>query len=322
MIRHQRDTDARMAQAIFAHAREAIMITDTNGMITDVNDAFCNLTGYSRDEALGKSPVMLQSEQSALLALEPSWQEIISIGRGQSEVACKRRDGSDFVSLQTTSPVTDRRGRVTHQVTLFSDITLQKLHQQHLERIAHFDILTGLPNRALFADRLHQAMAATRRSGAHMGVAFIDLDGFKAINDNFGHDVGDELLTSVARHMREALRETDTLARLGGDEFAAVLSGLSSDHETARLLQRLLESIATPCVVRGHSLQISASIGLACYPQDDLEPEQLLQQADQAMYQAKNSGKNRFHIFDATLGPQLLKHLKRTNPSPPKTARS
>lgn len=185
-------------------------------------------------------------------------------------------------------------------VTLYIDVTLVKKHEHELEQLAHFDALTGLPNRVLLADRLRQAMLQATRRNQQLAVAYLDLDGFKIVNDTHGHEVGDQLLLTVARHMKQALRDGDTLARLGGDEFVAVLLDVSGLDGSAPMLRRLLKAADTPVMVGGRKLQLSASAGVTFFPQkEEVDAEQLLRQADQAMYQAKQAGKNRYHVFDA-----------------------
>jgi diguanylate cyclase (GGDEF)-like protein/PAS domain S-box-containing protein len=189
-------------------------------------------------------------------------------------------------------------GRVIGTVGFSRDITAIRAHQRQLEQIAHFDALTKLPNRVLLADRLQQALMQCPRRGRMVAVAYLDLDGFKAVNDQYGHDAGDQLLIAVAAHMKQALREGDTLARMGGDEFVAVMTDLDDAQACVPLLTRLLEAAATPVVVNGVVLQVSASVGVTLYQQAEaLDAEQLLSQADQAMYAAKSSGKNRYHFF-------------------------
>ena len=183
---------------------------------------------------------------------------------------------------------------------LLQDIVKRKEYENTLEQIAHYDVLTKLPNRTLLADRLRQAMTQSQRRGRQVAVAFVDLDGFKAINDNYGHTIGDQLLVTLAGRMKQALRDVDTLARFGGDEFIAVLLDLDNSASCVPLLNRLLDAASTPIQLSDNLIQISASIGVTLYPQtNDMEADQLLRQADQAMYQAKLSGKGRYHFFDA-----------------------
>jgi diguanylate cyclase (GGDEF)-like protein len=198
---------------------------------------------------------------------------------------------------------------VSQYISLFSDITERKAHENQLEHIAHFDALTNLPNRLLLSDRLQQAMAQVQRRGNQVAVAFLDLDGFKNVNDQHGHDVGDQLLIALANAMKDTLREGDTLARLGGDEFVAVLSDLDGIESCGHMLTRLLEAAAAPVQLGEAVLQCSASIGVTFYPQThDIGADQLLRQADQAMYQAKVAGKNRYHVFDAAQDSSLRVH--------------
>ncbi|MBK9441886.1 MAG: EAL domain-containing protein [Comamonadaceae bacterium] len=204
------------------------------------------------------------------------------------------------VLLETTKiPMRTPDGRLVGVLGIGHDITEREAHQKQLEHIAHFDTLTGLPNRVLLADRLQQALAQAQRHGKVLAVAYIDLDGFKAINDQFGHAVGDRLLTALAGHMKKSLREGDTLARLGGDEFVAILLDLSDVESSAPLLSRLIAAAAEVVYEDGNALRVSASLGVTFYPQAEaIDAEQLLRQADQAMYQAKQAGKNRYHVFD------------------------
>jgi diguanylate cyclase (GGDEF)-like protein len=202
--------------------------------------------------------------------------------------------------MQTISSVRGDLGNARQYVALFTDITPFKEHEQKLERSAHYDALTGLPNRVLLTDRLHQAMAQTQRRGQRLAVAFIDLDGFKAINDKHGHEAGDHLLIAVATLMKQTLREGDTLARLGGDEFVAVLRDIGDIEADMPMLARLLAAAAEPVQYGDISLHVSASLGVTFYPQaENIDADQLLRQADLAMYQAKLTGKNRYHVFDA-----------------------
>jgi diguanylate cyclase (GGDEF)-like protein len=226
------------------------------------------------------------------------FQQLGSEGRWQGEVWNRRKNGSLFALSETISAVRDSAGRLQHYVSLFSDITALKEHQQRLEHNAHFDALTDLPNRVLLMDRLHLAMAQAQRRGEPMALVFLDLDGFKGVNDQHGHALGDDLLRALASRMRAALRDGDTLARLGGDEFVAVLVDLPDTQACIPLLQRLLQAGSQTVQVGGRPLQVSASLGVTFFPQAaPIEADALLRQADQAMYQAKLAGKNRYHLF-------------------------
>ncbi|TDQ40621.1 EAL domain-containing protein [Tepidicella xavieri] len=288
------------AASVFEHANEGILITDPEGRILDVNAAFTRITGYAREEVIGRNPRVLASGRHDAAFFAEMWESLRLQGHWSGEVWNRRSNGEIYAELLTISAVLDRQGQVQRYVGLFTDITALKEHQRQLEHIAHYDPLTGLPNRSLLADRLQQAMAQASRRGLHIAVAYIDLDGFKDINDRFGHDTGDRLLVELAQRMRQVLREGDTLARLGGDEFVAVLLDLADLGACEPLLARLLDAAAHPVEDEGRSLQVSASVGVSFYPQlDSVDADQLLRQADQAMYQAKLLGKNRYHLFDA-----------------------
>jgi len=307
--RKQAEQNLQLAASVFSHAREGIMITDVNGTIINVNESFTRITGYSRDEALGQNPRLLKSGHQSSEYYVNMWHNITEKGHWYGEVWNRRKNGEVYAEMQTISAVRDASGRVSHYVSLFTDITALKMHEQQLERMAHFDALTGLPNRALLADRLHQAMHNMQRRDQLLAIAYLDLDGFKLINDRDGHDAGDQLLMAVSNRMKQALREGDTLARIGGDEFVAVLVDLPDVPACVPLLARLLVAAAEPLVFEGKTLQVSASLGVTFYPQtDDIDAEQLQRQADQAMYQAKLSGKNRYHVFDAEQDRSLRGH--------------
>ena len=266
----------------------------------DVNEAFTPITGYEREEVLGQKPRMLKSRHHDAGFYADLWRELTATGHWYGEIWNRRKNGEVYAEMKTISAVRDTQGNVLQYVALFSDITPIKEHEKQLEQIAHYDVLTTLPNRVLLADRLHQAMVHASRYRQILAAAYLDLDGFKAINDTFGHETGDQLLIALSARMKETLRESDTLARLGGDEFVAVLFDIGSASASVPMLGRLLAAAAEPVMVNGRALQVSASIGVTFYPQaDEVDADQLLRQSDQAMYQAKVAGKNRYHVFDA-----------------------
>jgi len=298
--RKKSEETVRLAAKVFKHALEGIMITALDGSIIEVNDAFTEITGYSRDEALGQNPRLLKSGRQSPEHYAQMWRDLAQRGVWVGENWNRRKNGEIYAQTQKVSTVRDEQGKALHYVSLFSDITAAKNHEQQLEHIARYDSLTKLPNRALLGERLAQALVQTQRRGQHLAVVFIDLDGFKAVNDTHGHEAGDHLLITLAERMKGALRDGDILARLGGDEFVAVLIDLADVDDSAPMLNRLLAAAAQPVHLGQARLQVSASLGVTFYPQvQELEPDQLMRQADQAMYQAKQSGKNRFHVFDA-----------------------
>jgi len=298
-----------LAARVFSHAREGITITDAEGTILDVNDAFTQITGYSREEAIGQNQRLLRSTRHGDEFYAAMWRDLLDSGNWSGEMWNRRKNGEVFPELLTISAVRDAQGKIVQYVALFTDITAIKEHQDQLEHIAHFDALTSLPNRLLLADRLRQAMSQAQRRNQHVAVAYLDLDGFKAANDRHGHAVGDRLLVALAMRMRDTLREGDTLARMGGDEFVAVLTDLENVGSCLPMLNRLLGAAAEPVAIGELSLKVSASLGVTFYPQSqDLDADQLLRQADQAMYQAKLSGKNRYHVFDAEQDSSIRGH--------------
>jgi diguanylate cyclase (GGDEF)-like protein/PAS domain S-box-containing protein len=291
----------QLAASVFGHAREGIMITDPQGVIIEVNDTFTRLTGYRHDEALGQTPRLLSSGRQDVDFYAAMWHELTTHGHWSGEIWNRHKSGEVFAVMQTISAVHSAQGELQNYVSLFSDITPMKAHQQQLEYIAHYDVLTSLPNRVLLADRLSHAMRQAQRHQRSLAVAYLDLDGFKAVNDTHGHSAGDELLVTVSQRMKDALREGDTLARMGGDEFVVVLGDLAQPTDCEPVLQRLLAAAAAPVgLSRIHctDCQVSVSIGVALFPQDDADADLLLRRADQAMYVAKQAGRNRFHVFD------------------------
>jgi len=294
---------------VFSHVREGVIITDPDGTIIDVNSAFCQISGYARDEIIGQNPRLLKSGVHSPEFYSQMWQSLLSDGHWSGEIWNRHKNGSQLAVLLTISAVRGNSGATRHYVAVHADISAQKEHQQQLEFIAHYDTLTGLPNRKLFDDRLHQALAQSTRHQQPLAVVYIDLDGFKAINDHHGHDAGDHLLKTIGAHMKACLRESDTLARFGGDEFVAVLADLTDIHTSTPYIKRLLAAAARPVSYQGQQLQVSSSIGVAFYsPTDTIVADQLLRQADQAMYQAKLAGKNRYHIFDLAHDLALRDH--------------
>jgi diguanylate cyclase (GGDEF)-like protein/PAS domain S-box-containing protein len=307
--RKQSEAKLLLAASVFSHAREGIMITAADGTIIDVNDTFERITGYRRNEVLGHKPHILKSGLQEPNFYAAMWQDLIDKGHWYGEIWNRRKNQEIYPEMLTISAVADQQGSTQHYVALFSDISAIKQHEKQLEHIAHFDVLTELPNRALLADRLHQAMVQTQRRGQLLAVAYLDLDGFKLINDQHGHSVGDQVLVTLAGRMQQTLREGDTLARLGGDEFVAVLLDLADAAAGVPMLKRLLAAAAAPLNVGDLVIQVSASLGVTFYPQsDEVDADQLLRQSDQAMYRAKVAGKNRYHIFDADQDRSLRGH--------------
>ncbi|MGZ5052814.1 MAG: EAL domain-containing protein [Methylobacter sp.] len=298
--RKRAEKKLQLVANVFSHAREGIMITDVEGTIIDVNDAFSSITGFSRDEVLGENPRILSSGRHGKDFYAAFWRALREKGFWCGEIWNRCKNGEIFAEMLTVSSIKDDQGETQQFVALFSDITAFKEHEKQLEYIAHYDTLTQLPNRVLLADRICQSMHHALRHEQSLAVIYLDLDGFKLVNDRHGHDVGDQLLVSVAAKMKETLRDGDTLARLGGDEFVAVLLDLDSIEVCLPIINRMLAAAAHPVMINNLRLQVSGSLGVTFYPQTrEVDADLLLRQADQAMYQAKLKGKNRYHVFDA-----------------------
>jgi diguanylate cyclase (GGDEF)-like protein/PAS domain S-box-containing protein len=307
----ENEEQLRLAASVFSHATEGVMITDPSGVILDVNEAFTEITGYSRDDALGKTPRLLKSGKQNADFYRAMWNDLNETGSWSGEIWNRRNNGEIYPEFQRINAVRDEDGNLQHFVAQFADITQEKAHQRQLEYIAHYDCLTDLPNRVLLADRLKQAMAQEQRRGQHLAVTYLDLDGFKDINDTHGHDIGDRVLVALSTRFKDALREGDTIARIGGDEFVAVLIDLAEVDDSLPVLERLLTSAALPIRLDGQDLQVSASLGVTFFPQaESIDADQLLRQADQSMYQAKQAGKNCYKIFDAEEERSIRGHIE------------
>ncbi|MEY4753686.1 MAG: hypothetical protein RJA44_1361, partial [Pseudomonadota bacterium] len=301
----------RMTASVFTHAQEAILITDSGGELVEVNEKFCDLTGYQRAEVLGRHVGELGWLHEQPELVETGAAELQRSGTWSGEVWGRRKDGRRFAALLNIAAVRMPGGEIQHYVALFSEITTLKEYQHQLELVAHYDALTRLPNRVLLAERLQHAIVRSRRNANLIALVYVDLDGFKAVNDRHGHAVGDELLMAVAQRFKEVLREGDTLARLGGDEFVIVLIDLLRPDDCRPILDRLLQVAAAPVELQDLTVQVSASLGVTLYPLDGSDPDTLLRHADQAMYQAKRAGKNHYHLFDPERDRQVRSQFER-----------
>ncbi len=296
--RKRTDDYLKLVSSVFHHADEGILITDHETSILEVNPAFTRITGYNREEVVGMTPRILHSGRQDAAFYEAMWETILGTGHWSGEIWNKRKNGDIYPERLTLSAVKNDDGEIIRYVALFSDISDIKSHQRQLERMAHHDALTGLPNRVLLNDRIDMAIAQAQRSNQKIAVCFMDLDGFKPVNDKYGHETGDLLLIEVAQRLLAASRSTDTVARLGGDEFVLIFTNISDKSECLPLISRVTEVINQPFNISGHVIQISSSIGIAIYPDDDLDGDNLLRLADQAMYVSKQAGRNQFHFFE------------------------
>lgn len=310
--RRVNDQRLTLAANVFTHAREGMMVTDTAGNILEVNQAFHTITGFRREETLGRNPRFLGSGLTSKATFEALWAALTSDGFWKGELSNRRRSGEIYLAGQTITAIYNANGRVVQYMSLFTDVTEVKEHQTRLETIAHYDALTQLPNRVLLGERMQQSLAQAQHSDRMLAVAYLDLDGFKTINDTHGHAMGDRVLQAVARRMNRSLREGCTLSRLGGDEFVILITDLEETHDTTSMLDRLLSAASRPVSVDALQLSLTASMGVTFYPQaHEVSADQLLRQADQAMYQAKVAGKNRYCYFDPEHEMSLRQHNAR-----------
>lgn len=309
--RRAAEEQQKLAASVFTAASEGIIITDNKGKILDINRAFETITGYQHSDAIGKNPNILKSGRQSEKFYQSMWKSLINTGNWHGEIWNKRKNGSIYPQILTINTVNDDEGNVKNYIATFFDITQIKENENKLKHLAQYDALTNLPNRVLLADRLKQAMLQAQRKSKSLVVAYIDLDGFKLVNDLYGHDIGDKLLIEVAKRMKKTLREIDTLARIGGDEFIAVLSDLDNSTEALPVLNRLLDIISERIQINNLDLAISASIGATVFPQQaSIDPDQLQRQADQAMYDAKLEGKNCCRFFDPEHNEIRKRHYK------------
>ncbi len=291
----------RLADAVFQHTSEAVIVTDSNGRILQVNPAFTQITGYPADEVLGRDPRLLKSDRHHPGFYDELWHRLQQTGEWRGEIWNRRRDGSVFPAWQTISAVRDEAGELRQFISLMSDISPIKEVESRLDYMAHHDPLTGLPNRHLLTDRLAQAIRRADMEQGRVGVMFLDLNRFKNINDSLGHPLGDRLLKAVARRLLAVAADSDTVARLGGDEFVVVVESIRSEQALPRLARELLAVFDRPFFVQGHELSVDASIGITIYPLDGDNAQVLIRNADTAMYRAKEARRSGYVFYTREL---------------------
>jgi diguanylate cyclase (GGDEF)-like protein/PAS domain S-box-containing protein len=291
-----------LLNAFFEQSKDSVVITSAdpeNGFpVLMANPSFCRMTGYSLQELQGHSLKMLQGPETDQKVIEELRRCLAEGTYFVGSTVNYRKDHSPYIVRWSVSPVRDSHGVITSYVSVQQDITQIKAQEVALEKMAYYDALTKLPNRVLFRERLEKAMALASRSGSVLAICYLDLDGFKPINDTYGHEAGDRLLVEMARRFESVLRGGDTVSRLGGDEFA-FLFNLKNTDECEQALSRLLDVVRQPIELNGTQASVSASVGVVLYPTSKVAADELLDHADQAMYLAKKAGKNKFHIFDS-----------------------
>jgi len=293
------DAEHRLWSMVFSNINEAVLISDRNNDIVAVNAAFAHLTGYSEADVLGRNPRLLASGHANQAFYAAMWHSLNTQDKWSGELENRHKDGSVFPILLSISVVRDAEGRAINYVATYVDISQQKINEAKLSYLANHDALTGLPNRYLLLDRLQGAIKLSERTGQQTGLLFLDLDGFKWVNDTLGHASGDALLKTVAQRLLASVRAADTVARLGGDEFVVVLTQTANSHELAITAAQIIEAVAQPVTLAGQHFNVTTSIGSSRYPEDGLDAETLIKRADIAMYAAKAAGKNKHCPFTA-----------------------
>lgn len=289
--------DLQLAATIFESSSEAMLVTDANNKIITINPAFTTLTGYSINEVVGKDPNLLSSGKQTKEFYQEMWRKLNEEGHWDGEVWNFRKNGELYAEWLSVNVIFNPDGTKRLHVAIFSDITEKKQSEEIIWNQANYDHLTDLPNRRLFKDRLEQSIKFSNRTNDLLALLYIDLDGFKGVNDSLGHDGGDQLLIDTSNKISQCVRDTDTVARMGGDEFTVILSQISDPVFAGKVAESIIQKLTEPFDIGGTEVRISASIGIAFYPSDGDTPETLLKQADVALYRAKNSGRGRYCSF-------------------------
>ncbi|WP_438868270.1 phosphodiesterase DibA [Pseudomonas sp. L1(2025)] len=291
----------QQAAAVFDCTREGVLVTDAQGLIVHVNRAFMEITGYSREDVMGERPSLFKSGRHSSSFYQQMFQTLERTGEWSGEIWNRRKSGEIYPQWQTIRVIHNDQGQVSHYVAVFSDISAIKDSEHELAHLAHHDPLTDLPNRLLFTDRAEQALASAQVHKRGCALLLMDLDHFKIINDSLGHNVGDQLLKAVGERLKGLFGPGVTLARLGGDEFAVLAESCPQVVQAAALAQRMLDAMKEPFVFDGNQLFISASIGISLFPSDALSAEQLLRNADSALFKAKSAGREGYALYTEEL---------------------
>ncbi|WP_314384577.1 phosphodiesterase DibA [Pseudomonas brenneri] len=291
----------RQAAAVFDCTREGVLVTDTRGRIVHVNRAFIEITGYQVEDVMGRQPSLFKSGRHSPAFYEQMFRTLNQDGEWSGEIWNRRKSGEIYPQWQTIRVIHDDQGQISHYVAVFSDISAIKHSERELAHLAHHDPLTDLPNRLLFTDRAEQALASAQIHKRGCALLLLDLDHFKIINDSLGHNVGDQLLKAVGERLQGLFGPGVTLARLGGDEFAVLAESCPQVVQAAALAQRIIDSMKQPFMFDGHQLFISASIGISLFPSDALSAEQLLRNADSALFKAKSTGREGYALYTEEL---------------------
>lgn len=289
----------KLTAKVVESASEAVVITNAHNEIEYVNPAFSTITEYTADEVVGKNPALWRSGRHDSEFYQNMWAGLKANGRWRGEIWNRRKSGEFYAEWLSIVAIKDDAGAITHYIAIFSDITHRKEDEERVWRQANFDALTGLPNRALFVDRLSQAIRQTKRDGKKFALFFIDLDGFKQVNDSLGHAAGDLLLQQTAHRLVDCVRSSDTVARLAGDEFTCIVQGIHDHNDASMVASKILERLSLPFDLEGRQAEIRGSVGIALFPDDGADGAALLKMADEAMYRVKRRGKNNFAFAES-----------------------
>ena len=294
-----KETEAKLklAACVFENTLDGVLITDADGTILSVNPAFTEITGYTPGEAVGQTPRMLKSNRHTRAFYASMWKQIRTEGLWNGEIWNRRKDGDLYLERMTISMVRDADGGPVHYVSVFSDITALWRKDEHIKHLAFYDALTDLPNRTLLMDRINQKLINSDREQCNLALLFLDLDGFKPVNDRFGHNVGDDLLKAIAKRLLSLVRQSDTVARLGGDEFIILLNNPAEKDEITFVADRIVSAINEPIAILGEVFRIGVSVGIAVFPTDASTSVDLIKNADRAMYAAKDLGGNTISFY-------------------------
>ncbi|MBF0558928.1 MAG: diguanylate cyclase [Nitrospirae bacterium] len=294
--RRKSEEKIRLAARVMESVLEGIFITDTEFKIQTMNPAFSDITEWSAEELHGRNPFILSAGDYDISIYKRMWKELQEIGSWEGEVWNRRHSsGEVYPAWLNISVIKNEAGVLTNYVGILTDITHRKLNEEHLKSLAHYDVLTGLPNRSLFYDRLTHAILDAHRRNQKLAVMFIDLDDFKPVNDTLGHDIGDRLLRKAAQRLKKCVRESDTVARLGGDEFTVIISDVKDVRDAENVAEKVISALNQTFVIKEKDCFIGASIGISIYPDDGQDAETIIKNADTAMYYAKHHGKNNYH---------------------------
>lgn len=293
------ESSFRIVSLAVDQSASSIIITDTKGSIDYVNPSFSKKTGYSEDELIGRNPRILSSGNKSSDEYASLWKTLTEGNTWRGEFHNRKKNGQLYWEIASITPVKQRNGEISHYVAVKEDITALKQAEQRILHLANHDALTGLPTRRLSMERLMSALSVAKRNKSKVAMMFIDLDGFKTVNDTFGHDAGDQLLKETAVRLCSCVREVDTVARVGGDEFWVILTDITDQKSITYIAEKIIKAVAAPYQMKSDVVVIGASVGIAVYPDHTLNPQELVKLADQAMYKIKQQGKNNYEFAEA-----------------------